>query len=576
MSVKLNISPAVTSRSKFDLSCSHLTTLNFGQVSCLWTSEAVPGDKFSIDYSIFSRLAPLVLPTYGKASLKTAAFFVPYHQIAEDSEAWLAGKTVFNGSTPVLRFITMSDLYELFKSKSQTGSATNYDWLIVNAAGTKVYYKLTIEGRFIYRIMRSLGYQIPDMVNLDTTSSWNTTLKNQHLNIMPLLSFFKAYNDYMSLSSKTASSQLTYVLLNIRQNKSYTVSTYGYSTDGHLSYGLLGWMFGQLKVAYDSDMLTTAWQSPNTPLDSLSNVPSVSYPGGYTNVEYTIQADRSNTYLPGSSITQRALDFLSRFDAWVRRNNYSGSRDVQQIYSRFGVKSDEYRTHLAYKIGEASFPIQVGDVTATAQTDDTLLGQYAGKGIVSGDNKFNVECSDFGQIVVIGWINVHPVYPDGFDYSVLRNSPLDFFNPEFDGVGVRAMSIAEVAQDSKKEYPQDYSSEKVFGFTERYNEYKFAKDRITGDMCLYDDMKAWHFGRDLSDLRAQGGLYAQSNSLCTQDPVRGTEYDRIFSIEDNNEDKFYLTCQFNVHAVRPMKNLSEVTNLGTGNLHVQKNGDQVS
>lgn len=80
----LHVKSAVRSRNKFDLSRTHLTTMNFGEIVPLMCEETIPGDDIKVNASYFSRMAPLVKPTYGKFSFKTMTAFVPYHQIAED------------------------------------------------------------------------------------------------------------------------------------------------------------------------------------------------------------------------------------------------------------------------------------------------------------------------------------------------------------------------------------------------------------------------------------------------------------------------------------------------------------
>ena len=76
----LKVKSAVKSRNKFDLSRTHLTTMDFGEIVPLLVEETVPGDQISVDATYFSRLAPLVKPTYGKFSFKTVSAYVPYHQ----------------------------------------------------------------------------------------------------------------------------------------------------------------------------------------------------------------------------------------------------------------------------------------------------------------------------------------------------------------------------------------------------------------------------------------------------------------------------------------------------------------
>lgn len=580
---KLHIKSAVKGKSKIDLSCSHLTTLNFGQIMPIYNLECIPGDKITVDTSIFSRCAPLYVPTYGKASLKTAGFYVPYHQVAEDAEAYFAGKTSWMGQTPVLRHTTLGDLFYVFYNVSTVvAPEDDYDWTYIEEDGTTVnHMQFTATGKYYYKVLRSLGYQIPEGVNLSSGSTWLTTISRIKVNVYPFLCFCKAYNDYMSQSARYNSSILSTCLLNIRQNKAYTIpgTSSTYTTSGCLNSNMITSMLGQILLCYENDMFTSAWQSPNAALSSMESVTDVAVTVGSTpaaaNNRVSANTNYSEFTTVSDRVTQRALDFLRSFDDWVRRNNYSGSRDVQQIYSRFGIKSDDYRTHYAHCLGQKNIPLQVGDVTAVAQSEGTPLGDYAGKGIISGDNKVNVDASDFGQLIILAWIAVRPMYPNGFDYSVLKNSPLDFYNPEFDGIGPRAISMNELDVNAKEGFTDGQS---VFGFTERYNEYRYPKDKITGDMCLSSDYDCWHFGRDLSALRTMETLVAQNPSFVQQYPGVNSEFDRIFnapSTADVYEDKFYLTCHFGVSAFRPILNLNGVADLGNGDVTMEKNGNEM-
>ena len=138
----LHVKSAVKSHNKFDLSRTHLTTMDFGQILPLLSEETIPGDKFHIKGEYFSRLAPLVKPTYGKFGFKTVAGFVPYHQIAFDSDAWLAGKTTFEGVTPLQRVISVGSLHTFVVTYCVTttgANATNSQYTYIDSAGVVKY-----------------------------------------------------------------------------------------------------------------------------------------------------------------------------------------------------------------------------------------------------------------------------------------------------------------------------------------------------------------------------------------------------------------------------------------------------
>ena len=115
---------AVKSHNRFDLSQTHLTTMDFGEIVPLLAEELVPGDKFNVKGSYFSRMAPLAKPTYGKFSFRTMAAFVPYYQVADDAEAWLAGNQTWEGTTTSLRSTTMLELAKYFQSIGTKCSGT--------------------------------------------------------------------------------------------------------------------------------------------------------------------------------------------------------------------------------------------------------------------------------------------------------------------------------------------------------------------------------------------------------------------------------------------------------------------
>lgn len=582
----LKVKSAVQARNEFDLSRSTLATMNFGEIIPLMVEETVPGDKIKVNAEFFSRLAPMVFPTYGKFSFRTVAGFVPYHQIADDADAWLAGKTVWEGQTPRLRYISYGNLIGFFNNYGSTTTnvtSSNCDYVYTNASGVVQYCKLTKYGKMCAKVLNALGYAIPENANFQTTSTWYKTLRTQPLNAMPLLAFFKLYNDYMSQSQRYNSSNLTDVLYKIKHG--VVDSTIWTASSGSITTAGIQALFQNLKLNYDNDYFTSAWQNPNTPLnatESVNSVPIPGYPSGAFESLYNQGTDTTASFELGNqtvNVGQRVLDMLQRFDNWVRRNNYSGSRAVQQLYSRFGIKTDDYRSNYAHVISKDVMPVQVGDVTATADSQGAPLGDYAGKGIMSGSKGLEFSADDHGLFIILGYFTVNPMMSYGYDRRVLRTTPLDFYNPEFDGIGAEAISVGEVFENPLGYLITDTtSSDAVFGYTERYNSYRYGRDVIIGDFRSYRDdneMNGWHTGRLLSDARAQGDLVAQSSTMNTLEQT-DSQYNRMFSITSGDEDKFYLTCNFNVKAIRPMLNLNQVVRLGEGDTVVPRNGNVIS
>lgn len=600
----LRVKPALKSRSKLDLSFPHLTTEAIGQIQPLMSKRLYPGDMWNVDAQYFSRVAPLMVPTYGRLDSKVAAYFVPCHQVAEDADAYFDGMTSYMGQTPLLRHFTVLSFHEAFmpkdtplygaESPSIVSNQNDFDFCIKDGQDV-VYYKLTTYGRWMYKFMASLGYQFAPSPDITVDPG----IAYKKLNAFPFLCACKAYNDWMSNSTKFNVSFLSSALLNIRQNKQVTnaggfpVPGYYDITSGELSAGLIFDMLACVRLVYESDYFSTAWLRPaSVGYSTLSHVTELQFQKSVNDNngdEVALSTDMGSILAHNSlhgtnltSISQRGIQFLRAFDSWVRRNNFAGSRDVQQIYARFGIKPDYYRTHYAEVLGTATASMNVGDVMATSNgsvgDSEVILGEYAGKGIISGNLKFDCKASDHGYLIVLGWISVKASYPFGFDREVLRESPLDFYNPEFDGLSGDAISDMEVYSNPRQNSGGDVFDDRsleTFGFTERYNDYRCSRDMITGDFRLYDTMKAWHFGRDLSQLWKSGENTAQSDSFMYYDRT-GSQYNRIFNITDGSVDPIYTTVWFDISAMRPMQSLNEVPELGVGDVVVPKNGNVIN
>lgn len=585
----LHIKSAVKARNRIPLSNTHVTTGDFGQLLVLKNFETIPGGEYPLSADYFCRTAPLVRPTFGKFNFKVVNAYVPYHQVAFDADAFMDGSLIFEGSTPVLRHITGFNLFSFMNGNcfTSTGATAANAQLIYTASdGSTAYRVMTDKGRYWLKILNQLGYAVPQQVDLQANSLWRTGFGAKKFSMLPLLCFFKLYNDYLSQSQNYNNSLLSSYLQAIKYNKAIPNTGYNPQT-GALDAGILAAMFGELRLQYENDYFTSAWLDPNRPLLGNAMVNTIRVPDSQdpavTDFEQItagagdtrLQSKHSTSIFP-TEWTQRAADFLRGFDNWTRRNNFSGSREVQRMYSRFGIKSDDFRSHYANVFSVETLPIQVGDVTATADSTGVPLGDYAGKAIMNGSKGFSFKASDRGHVFVLGFFTVVPMNAYGFDRQVLRSQPFDFYTPEFDGLGADAISVGEffaspIGSGSMKDTD-------VFGFTERYNDYRYWRDQITGDMRDFNpnaDANTWHTGRNLEAVRAAGHLVAQAPDVNSMVGV-GSEYNRIFSVTSGMVDHFYLTCRFTCDAILPIMNLNQVANLGEGDTVVPRNGNVIA
>ncbi|QCS36461.1 major capsid protein [Capybara microvirus Cap3_SP_393] len=577
----LHLKDATSGHNRFDLSNSVLTSSDFGKIVPIMFHETIPSDKFEVNTDIFVRCAPLIFPTYGKLKLKTASFFVPYHQIAEDITAYFTFNSTNQGQIAVLRTIYLYDLLMLFKDSSiaSSGTADNYDYILntTNAASDVSYYKFTPYGRYVYTILKLLGYDLPSPVGsadgMDASSI--RSYYNTKLSAMPLLAFFKAYNDYMALSTRFNTSLMSSILMSIRQNK--TMTTYYTPANGEVPYNTILKLFEFVLLRVNDDMLVTSWSKPNQPNPNNqsynTNNAKLITPIAPTTEKST---DTYNQLSSNSVIDETSLKWLQRFDSFVRRNNYSSSRAIEQLYARFGIKSDDMRSHFSKLLSVTESDVHIGDVTATSDAGNFTVGSYVGKAIASNSKKFSIDCNDYGAIITLAWFQPNYVYRNGFGAHVLRSSPYDFYTPEFDGITSRPIPACEYCVPNKISPNFPNNGNQTIGYTEAYNEYRYCKDIISGDFVNFKDMEGFAFVRDMSEQRYKGVLSAQSNEVVYTSPVDTSLKSKIFQSGSYEGDPFYLCVNNSVKAIRPIQNFNEITGLQQGNVTIQRNGTSLN
>lgn len=591
---KVKIGQAATDYSKFDLSSDHLTTTDFGQINVVNCCDMIIGDKVKYSFNNFTRCAPMVFPTYGKIGQRVISAFVPYHLVADDADSFISGLKAYNGSVPVGRFFHMSDLLAQFCQDIYSNKGAHYlqfvltesdeakkimdifyadgaqgniprNYFIVHTKKTSDpdtfsygVFKLNHRGKYFYKLLRSLGYDLPQLIQNHSSNKFTSSLDGVVLNAYPLLCYLKVFADLIIPNAFYQTSKVCRFLNQIKTR--HTVDSGGF-----IPLGDFNAIFDEIcKCYYDSDYFTSAWQSINSPLSTVSTSQDSIYDqASGIEVDNSINSPR---VLDSESLSARQLSFLQSFDRFVRRNNLIGFKEFNAIYSRFGIKPSEMKSQYVYVLDVRNIDMAVGDVTATSDNDDTVLGAYAGKGILQGGSSFDFECKDYGMFIQLAYVYVKPIYNQGIRKHCLRKDCFDFYQPEFDGVGPAPISVLEL--DSI-----NVEGNQVFGFTERYNDYRFKLSDVTGDFALDPDMMPWHTAREFNHNTVHKAQLP--HILQYSFDARGNnEYDRIFSTQNlyNPYDHFYQVWNFKMDVFRKMKNINQSLNLGSGDILLDRNG----
>lgn len=551
-----------------NLSREFLGTFKIGQILPIFHEYLVPGDKFEVRSKMFSRFLPLAVPSYVKLNYRTLTVFVPYHQVVDGYESFMANQKMFKGQNNTLPYFNIRSWWELMANDTfgvaelgEVESGVKYDFVSYPVSGAATSYTLTAKGRYFYKILQSLGLVMP------YAFYYNYSI-DVVLNITPLLAFAHAYNCYMSYSPNYNTSALSSLLESIKRSPNHQVTASELNT-----------ILSSILLTYEESFVSSCWSQPY-----FSQNPTVSVANTFSDVSEqvlknlnpkdVIYSSNSGSYVPATAnfnINAAQVRLLLKFDDYFRRSNYAGSKDIEQIYSRLGVKIDDYKTRYPYFLNESFQEVAIGDVTSTADTEGAVIGAYAGKAIGSDNASFVFECKDYGMLVTLAWFAPKPTYYLGIDKEYFRRQPFDFYTPELDQGFPSAVNLLQVWSRGNDSIGSTY------GYTELYSEYLYPRDQIVGDFSRFEDYSPWHFGRDL-DTVSGSTLTAQSDTVIYI-PQTGGYFERIFNIADPegvDQDSIMTHIDFSVRTSRPMKDRVGKSGLGDGNLDIPALGSQIN
>lgn len=586
---KIKVNTAITHRTNQDLSCDHVTTANFMQFNVAFARELVPKQSLKVNHKTFARLQPLPVPTFGRARIQNRAFFVPFRVvfpafndfISDARHSTSNGDTIIYTSVPTISSAVLTDFFTGITSTyipkyglaGGSTASSRADYLTKD----NVKVELSQFGRYCMKLLNSLGYSV-------LFEHFDRELRDSSqfvkYSALPLLCVAKVYADWYYPSMYTSNPLYAQVeeIFN-RDNGNTDLSL----NDVYLIFDFLR------KVNYDSDYFTSAWEnpvSPNTDAQSQISMPDITTSVYDTdsstyqrNVVTNIGDSKSTPTIlnqevdapaPLSGIhnlghlSQYAVTALKSLTDYLKRHQLVGGRTLDRYLARFGVKlSDEILKRSQY-VGTSESNIQFGDVMSTADTgtEGAALGDYAGKGIGYGDGTYTYENDkEYGMFIVISSIVPKTGYYQGIDRNVMHTTRFDYWTPEFDRLGVQAVSCAELYTPAGNNEGDiniiRYGSldywQKVFGFVPRYAEYKLPQDRLSGDFRFYsinEGMDSWHTMRQINP--------SSLNSIVvSEDFISGddsSQYNRIFNNTDDTYDKFIVIHTFDISTSVPFAN----------------------
>jgi hypothetical protein len=221
------------------------------------------------------------------------------------------------------------------------------------------------------------------------------------------------------------------------------------------------------------------------------------------------------------------------------RDARGGTRYTEIVRSHFGVVSPDARLQRPEYLGGGQSPVLVSQVpqTSSSAAGDTPQGNLAAFGTSSmHGHGFSKAFTEHGVLLGILCVRADITYQNGLNRMFSRRSRFDFYWPALSHIGEQAVLSKEIYCDGT---PAD---EDVFGYQERYAEYRYKNSKITGEFrsTFPQSLDVWHLAQDFETRPVLSQPFIEENP----------PFERVIAVP--SEPQFIFDAYFSMRCARPM------------------------
>lgn len=241
------------------------------------------------------------------------------------------------------------------------------------------------------------------------------------------------------------------------------------------------------------------------------------------------------------SVTDLRLAFQTQ--KFLERQARGGSRYREIIQSHFGVTSPDARQQVPEYLGGNRVPLNINQVVNQAESADQRLGNL---GAYSQTTDVHSDVfksfTEHGYLYGLCVVRYDHTYSQGVDPDWLVNDVYDYYWPEF-------ASISEQPVPTRAIYFQDGAEQplanNVFGFQEAWAHYRYATNRVAGEMRPYvsNGLFSWSF----ADVYASRPTL--SDSWIREDKAN---VDRTLAVSSSISNQYWADFYVSGDFTRPM------------------------
>lgn len=486
-------------RSKHSLSHTRLATCDMGELVPIGVLEVLPGDTIQHATSMLVRVSPLNTPVMHPVDVRVHHWYVPNRILWDDWENFITGgPDGLNASTPPY-ISTGGSGFAVGSLGDYLGVPTGVANRDVSALPFRAYAKIWNEW---YR-----DQDLETALTIDTTDGSDTTTNTALQNVCWEKDYFTTCRPWtqkgaeVSLPLGTSAWVKGIGKLNQATPDNLTVYESGGTTPTYSEAALFGTASDDVK-----------WYGNMTAAT-----------GGYPN----IYADLSTATAATINELREAIGIQRYEEARARY----GSRFTEYL-AYLGIKSSDARLQRPEYLGGGRQTLQFSEVLQTGVTTDGNVdgvGNLRGHGIgAMRSNRYRKFFEEHGWVISLLSVRPKTVYADHLPRHWSRQTKEDWWQKELQHIGQQEVLDREV-------YLGAASATSVFGYQDRYDEYRRQESGISG--LFRSTLNTYHYARIF------GSEPTLNSDFVSADPTM-----RVYQDEAN--DALYVMARHSIQARR--------------------------